>query len=455
MKKAVLLPTEENLIRTMKEDLLDRNQELSSLCRLLQLQQGMSSIAIDGRWGSGKTFFVKQCALLLNSVNSLSDIEEGIKERVRTTASEKGLLDSLKEDAFLAVYYDAWKNDTDEDPVLSLIYEIVQQLNINSGLFDLNKMTTILTSAFNIVTGRDVTEFFRQVQDINLLKNVHEEKKMDLILQEFFVEVLQENCERLVIFVDELDRCKPSFAIRLLERIEHYFVNERITFVFSMNIEQLQHTIKAFYGSDFDACRYLDRFFDVRLSLPTVHFIPFYKSLGLNDNYELDRVIIRVHETFNLSIREFCKYYEVVKMAGMKYDRGDTYNFLFTYIVPLTLALKITNVDLYTKFISGQDVNPLLELYDNNFGRHIAESLLNYKETFEVDKFHSPFNTECIPLTVENKLMELYDAIFVKEYVDSMDRVTMGRCCFDKYCKEVVSNADCLLGEYANYDSYL
>ena len=455
MKKAVLLPTEENLIRTMKEDLLDRNQELSSLCRFLQLQQGMNSIAIDGRWGSGKTFFVKQCALLLNSVNSLSDIEEGIKERVRTTASEKGLLDSLKENVFLAVYYDAWKNDTDEDPVLSLIYEIVQQLNINSGLFDLNKMTTILTSAFNIVTGRDVTEFFKHVQDINLLKNVHKEKKMDLILQEFFVEVLQENCERLVIFVDELDRCRPSFAIRLLERIEHYFVNERITFVFSMNIEQLQHTIKAFYGSDFDACRYLDRFFDVRLSLPTVHFIPFYKSLGLNDNYELDRVIIRVHETFNLSIREFCKYYEAVKMAGMKYDRGDTYNFLFTYIVPLTLALKITNVDLYTKFISGQDVNPLLELYDNNFGRHIAESLLNYKETFEVDKFHSPFNTECIPLTVENKLMELYDAIFVKEYVDSMDRVTMGRCCFDKYCKEMVSNADCLLGEYANCDSYL
>ena len=97
----------------------------------------------------------------------------------------------------------------------------------------------------------------------------------------------------------------------------------------------------------------------------------------------------------------------------------------------------------------------MLELYDNNFGRHIAESLLNYKETFEVDKFHSPFNTECIPLTVENKLMELYDAIFVKEYVDSMDRVTMGRCCFDKNCIEVVSNADCLLGEYANCDSYL
>ena len=447
MKKAVLLPTEENLIRTITEDLLDRNQELSSLCRFLQLQQGMSSIAIDGRWGSGKTFFVKQCAFLLNSVNSLSDIEEGIKERVRTTASEKGLLDSLKEDAFLAVYYDAWKNDTDEDPVLSLIYEIVQQLNINSGLFDLNKMTTILTSAFNIVTGRDVTEFFKHVQDMNLLKNVHKEKKMDLILQEFFVEVLQENCERLVIFVDELDRCRPSFAVRLLERIEHYFVNERITFVFSMNIEQLQHTIKAFYGSDFDACRYLDRFFDVRTSLPSVCPNKFYKSMGLNDFYELDRVSRKIQETFNLTIREFCKYYKVVSMLVEKYDRSDTYDFLIAYIVPLALALKFTDIDLYNEFISGKCVDPLIELYNNNFGKHVVEYVLNTNETLEPKKMDT--------VTVKDKLIDLYNVIFVKEYVDSMDRVTMGRCCFDKNCKEVVSNADCLLGEYANCDSYL
>ena len=142
-------------------------------------------------------------------------------------------------------------------------------------------------------------------------------------------------------------------------------------------------------------------------------------------------------------------------MAGMKYDRGDTYNFLFTYIVPLTLALKTTNIDLYTKFISGQDVNPLLDLYDNYFGKHVVEYVLNGNETLKMNKLNSSFNTESISVTVENKLMELYDAIFVKEYVNSMDRVTMGRCCFDKNCKKVVSNADCLLGEYANYDSYL
>ena len=96
-----------------------------------------------------------------------------------------------------------------------------------------------------------------------------------------------------------------------------------------------------------------------------------------------------------------------------------------------------------------------MDLYDNYFGKHVVEYVLNGNETLKMNKLNSSFNTESISVTVENKLMELYDAIFVKEYVNSMDRVTMGRCCFDKNCKEVVSNADCLLGEYANYDSYL
>lgn len=92
MKKAVLLSTEENLLQTMNEDLLDRNKDLKNFCRLLQHQQGMSSIAIDGRWGSGKTFFVKQCALLLSSTNSLSYLNQEMKEKVYDSINDKDWL---------------------------------------------------------------------------------------------------------------------------------------------------------------------------------------------------------------------------------------------------------------------------------------------------------------------------------------------------------------------------
>lgn len=55
-EKSVLLPTDENLVLTIKEDLLDRDSELNSFCHLLSHQNSINSIALDGRWGSGKTF---------------------------------------------------------------------------------------------------------------------------------------------------------------------------------------------------------------------------------------------------------------------------------------------------------------------------------------------------------------------------------------------------------------
>lgn len=453
MKKAVLLSTEENLLQTMNEDLLDRNKDLKNFCRLLQHQQGMSSIAIDGRWGSGKTFFVKQCALLLNSTNSLSYLKKEMKEKVYDTINDKGFIENLADNQFLAVYYDAWKNDTEEDPVVSLIYEIIQQLDLKGGLIDLNKMSSILTDVLSVVTGRDFTDLFNKVKDVNLLKNIQEEKNMDAILQEFFVDALNEKCDRLIIFVDELDRCRPNFAVKLLERIEHYFVNDRITFVFSMNIEQLQHTIKVYYGNDFDACRYLDRFFDIRLSLPTTISNRFFNSLNLNDHSTIDSVIMRIQDTYNLSLREFCKYYDTVKVAGVKYDHGDIYNFLFIYIVTLSLALKLTNISVHDEFIKGKNIQPLLDLYDNEFGAYIVQDLLNKDEMLPSIKFYDAFKTkDSILVTVEDKLRALYNAIFVKEYTLTDYKTQLGKYCFNKDSKRIVLEADTLLGRYASYE---
>lgn len=453
MKKAVLLSTEENLLQTMNEDLLDRNKDLKNFCRLLQHQQGMSSIAIDGRWGSGKTFFVKQCALLLSSTNSLSYLNQEMKEKVYDSINDKDFIENLADNKFLAVYYDAWKNDTEEDPVLSLIYEIIQQLDLKGGLIDLDNLSSVLTSALSVVTGRDVTDFFNKVKDVNLLNNIQEEKKMDAILQKFFVKALNQKCERLLIFVDELDRCRPSFAIKVLERIEHYFVNDRITFVFSMNIEQLQHTIKAFYGNDFDACRYLDRFFDIRLSLPTTISNRFFNSLNLNDYSTIDSVIMRIQDTYNLSIREFCNYYDTIKIAGVNYDRDETDNFLFIYIVTLSLALKFTNISVHDEFIKGKNIQPLLDLYDNEFGAYIVQELLNKDEILPSIEFSNTFKTkDSIPVIVEDKLRDLYNAIFVKEYTFDDYKTQLGNYCFNKDSKRIVLEADTLMGRYASYE---
>ncbi|MFN3507783.1 MAG: P-loop NTPase fold protein [Allorhizobium sp.] len=72
----------------------------------------------------------------------------------------------------------------------------------------------------------------------------------------------------MFIFIDELDRCRPPYAIALLERIKHLFDVEDIVFVVATDTKQLSHTVTGYYGANFDSHSYLHRFFTRTYSLP-------------------------------------------------------------------------------------------------------------------------------------------------------------------------------------------
>lgn len=452
MKKSVLLPTDENLILTIREDALDRNADLNSFCQLLSHSNSMNSIALDGRWGSGKTFFVKQCALLINAKNSLSNIDKDIAESILKVAKQSNSFEGLTDNKLLAVYFDGWENDSNEDPILALIYRIVQQLDLKTNGFDLNHLAHILGTIGDAITGRPITSVFECLNERNIFDEIRKHEDLKTTIKKFFEEILFEKAEQLIIFVDELDRCRPSYAVRLLERIEHYFINDRITFVFSVNLEQLQHTIKNFYGDDFDACRYLDRFFDLRLSLPPINTTKYYNYLNLSNNIVGDRVLMRIQQTFNMSIREFCKFYDLVKVSGMKSNLNNMEDFMFKYVVTLCLALKIINIDLHEEFMHGKNEQPLLDLYDNDFGTHICELLLNDDEMLENprvdDVVHVYIKKE---VKQKEKLSELYNVIFKRNYINE-ERVRLGQFTFNKITKDFVYKLDSSLNEYTCYD---
>lgn len=452
MKKSVLLPTDENLILTIREDALDRNADLNSFCQLLSHSNSMNSIALDGRWGSGKTFFVKQCALLINAKNSLSNIDKDIAESILKVAKQSNSFEGLTDNKLLAVYFDGWENDSNEDPILALIYRIVQQLDLKTNGFDLNHLAHILGTIGDAITGRPITSVFECLNERNIFDEIRKHEDLETTIKKFFEEILFEKAEQLIIFVDELDRCRPSYAVRLLERIEHYFINDRITFVFSVNLEQLQHTIKNFYGDDFDACRYLDRFFDLRLSLPPINTTKYYNYLNLSNNIVGDRVLMRIQQTFNMSIREFCKFYDLVKVSGMKSNLNNMEDFMFKYVVTLCLALKIINIDLHEEFMHGKNEQPLLDLYDNDFSTHICELLLNDDEMLENprvdDVVHVYIKKE---VKQKEKLSELYNVIFKRNYINE-ERVRLGQFTFNKITKDFVYKLDSSLNEYTCYD---
>lgn len=445
MKKSVLLPTDENLILTIKEDVLDRNAELNSFCHLLSTQNSMNSIALDGRWGSGKTFFVKQCALLINAKNSLSNIDKDIAESILKVVKQSNSFEGLTDNNLLAIYFDAWENDSNEDPVLVLIYRIVQQLDLKTNGFDLNHLAYVLGTIVDVITDRPISNAISSLKECDFLYVIHKHEDLETIIKKFFDEVLFEKAGQLIIFVDELDRCRPSYAVQLLERIEHYFINERITFVFSVNLEQLQHTIKNFYGNDFDACRYLDRFFDLRLSLPPINTTKYYNSLNLSNNVEIDRVLMRIQQTFNMSLREFCKFYDSVKVSGMKSYFNETEDFMFKYIVTLCLALKITNITLHDEFIEGKDIQPLLDLYMNDLGEHVIYQLRN---GMDINKDAGINNY----LEIKQDLKDLYDAIFIKNYTYNYTSTVIGAMVFTKDFKKFIQYVESSLSNYSCYD---
>lgn len=71
----------------------------------------------------------------------------------------------------------------------------------------------------------------------------------------------------MYVFIDELDRCRPTYAVAMLERIKHLFQIPDVVFVVSTNTRQLQHSIASLYGGGLDSARYLHRFFDITYSL--------------------------------------------------------------------------------------------------------------------------------------------------------------------------------------------
>lgn len=74
--------------------------------------------------------------------------------------------------------------------------------------------------------------------------------------------------ERMIIVVDELDRCRPDFSITLLEKIKHVFEVPNVSFLLVANMNQLSAAISHVYGNGSDISRYVDKFIKIVVSLP-------------------------------------------------------------------------------------------------------------------------------------------------------------------------------------------
>ena len=150
--------SKERIIESIKRDTLKRNKKLNKLISLINNIRGGKIISIDGKWGCGKTVFLKQFQLLNEEkIDGIQDID---KETIKKY-----------QDEYIVYYYNAWQNDYHESPLLSLIYNIIndfpnQKNQIASGKpelpFDLKKAIKTITYDFididKVKSFKDIAE---------------------------------------------------------------------------------------------------------------------------------------------------------------------------------------------------------------------------------------------------------------------------------------------------------
>lgn len=453
MKRLELKPTEENIVKTIEKDIFNRNNELRCFYNLLISQEDGCTIAIDGKWGSGKTFFIKQEIMLINAMNPMNQDERQnldiIKNKIMKKEEQK--YDEIRMN-MKPVYYDAWQNDNDIDPIVSLICEISKQTKefVQTKKLDLIKAGTAIVDYF---MKTNISDIYNSNKGDNYFEYLIYRKDLEDDFKDFFNNLCNENCNRIVIFIDELDRCKPSYAVKLLEQVKHYMDDDRITFVFALNTLELQHTIRQFYGYGFDANRYLDRFFDIRASLTTVDINKYYIELGELDDDIIDIVGKIIINEYDLGLREITRYLGQLKLIKSSLSKntffydGKVKQIISVIIAPLMIGIHMINIDTYNSFINGENIEPLLRVYNaapEDF-YWLINSMLNKDESVE--------NVEGKKkVTQETIIKRLYEAIFGNLYNKDIDKIHLGQYIFRRSSKEYALKISGLLNDEIKYD---
>ena len=320
-----------------KSDCLNRKDEGKFLINYLlkryeQNKEKPFVLNLNAEWGFGKTYFLENLKL------------------------------ELEKKHHPVVYFDAWKNDYTKDPLLAFISEVDNSLKeyfkVESKTYKAFKgaiksiAPKLLSSVSKKLVGVSLDELEEVIEDEKISKEIEDNSEMIEKNVSTFVLKSAENALKnhqvikksigsfksnmtllldeigkvedkklpLFILIDELDRCRPSYAIELLENIKHLFDIKSIIFIVATDSKQLSHSINAIYGNEFESQRYLKRFFDQEYTLRTPDSYEYsyylFEQYGLLNN---ELLYFPLEEEYykdkNLEVQLFSLYADFFKLV--------------------------------------------------------------------------------------------------------------------------------------------
>lgn len=370
--------SDECIANFIQSDSVGRNVYLNSFISALNSVNQNTYISIDANWGSGKTVFMKQLEYLnycsLNTFNAPS-------------------LDSTAignfQNKYAVFYYNAWENDYHDDPLQSLLFSLIDKLYTDEKRKE--KARSLTEAAVKSIAIEAVKVLSKGIVDIDkisdaeniddLTSNIRAVNERKQAVSDIISKILPDG-KKLLFIIDELDRCNPEFAVRLMEVAKHYYSDDSIVFVLSTNNRQLVHTVQKYYGDNFDGYGYLDKLYDLILELPKVDIKQYFQTqLKVpKDGYYVNMMPIEMSKYLDLTMREANRYYSLLSFikgrltGGDRFDK-DSVNALTHFVfVPLAIALKIRDIKLYDMFISGNGEQLIRKLYESSdvVGRIVA-----------------------------------------------------------------------------------
>ena len=388
--------TDKQILEHLHNNTILRNNQLSMLVKLLNSLKENTVLAIDGAWGSGKTVFVKQLLMLSDST---------IQDYGHNTL-DKAAINLLREKQ-KTFYFNAWEYDYLGDALSAMLLKLIADDDESLTQGSIKKALSMITMSAGLKNiTHDFIDIDNKTKKADLVKAVKDQVNRHDAVNEF-LNKLKGDSERLIFVIDELDRCRPSFSVELLEVVKHYFMRDDVTFIITTNVNQLSHTIKKYYGSDFDGYAYLNKFFDFTFGLRKVSIEVYTRSVldWVEGSMIVNGVAFDAIEYYGFEMREINSYYSSLRLVSRFLTRNNNWSedqYLVQLVfVPLALALKIKDDSLYEQFTSSKGEGILRDFTVSSY------STLRYAERL--------VHEDCSSLSQEEMKEKAVDAL-IAEY---------------------------------------
>ncbi|RHA22842.1 hypothetical protein DW943_00580 [Collinsella sp. AM44-11] len=316
---------------------LRRKDDIANFLKMLLMVKPPYTFVVDSPWGTGKTFFVKQIEWILKSLNPALG-----NNYIELGSQLQDLLQNNDICHFVPLYFNAWENDFFDDPLLPLLASFSESIgescvdtSINIPLL-ISEIINCILAIHNIdINIRNLTDC---TDEKDFLEDYRTRTQLRQKLNRLITSLIPRVAKYAILFIDDLDRCKPEFAIRLLEQTKAIFQLPNVIVVYSTDIVQLSHSLEGVYGSSFVGRAYLERFYDKRFELQRIMPLDYleFKGLRVNRGHPFIDIIGELLDYKNASCRALNRLFDQIRTI-----------FEFIYISP---SYSYRTAEVFPKF---------------------------------------------------------------------------------------------------------